>query len=49
MVTTVNSRAAIQARIAEWQRHYRDSNYGPVDFLGTAKSRAYGVRWFRPA
>jgi len=49
MITFVNSRAAIQARIAEWQRQYRDSNYGPVDFLGTAKSPADRARWFRPA
>jgi len=49
MLTIVNSRAAIQARIAEWQRQYRDSDYGPVDFLGTARSRTDRVRWLRPA
>lgn len=29
MTTTINSRVAIQARIAEWQRFYRISDYGP--------------------
>jgi hypothetical protein len=49
MITNVNSRAVIQARIAEWQRQYRNSDYGPVDFLGWPKSRADRVRWLRAA
>ena len=49
MTTTINRRAAIQARIAEWQRQYRDSDYGLADFLfGSPISRADRVRWFRP-
>ncbi len=49
-MTTVNSRAAIQARVAERQRQYRDSDYGPVDFLfGGAVSRAENLRSFRRA
>jgi hypothetical protein len=48
MITTIKGWAAIQARIAEWQRQNRDSDYGPVNFLGTAKSRADRMRWFRP-
>ncbi len=48
MNTTINGRAAIQARIAEWQRQYRD--YGPTDFLyGLRKAQAGQVRWFRQA
>jgi hypothetical protein len=47
---TVNSRAAIQARIAEWQRQYRNTDYGPASFLfGAPKSRADLVKWFRAA
>jgi hypothetical protein len=50
MTTVINSRAAIQARIAEWQRQYRNSDYGPADFLfGSPISRADRARWFRPA
>ncbi|MEJ2377617.1 MAG: hypothetical protein P8Y71_20235 [Pseudolabrys sp.] len=41
MNTTVNSWVAIQARIAEWQRQYRNTDYRPTDFLfGDAKMRA---------
>jgi hypothetical protein len=48
--TTIESRVAIQARIAEWQRQYRNSDYGPADFLfGDTKSRADHARWFRAA
>jgi hypothetical protein len=32
MTNNINSRAAIQARIAEWQRHYHISEYQPADF-----------------
>ncbi len=50
MTNTITSRVAIQARIAEWQRHYRDSGYGPADILsGTPKSRAHHLTWFRHA
>jgi hypothetical protein len=49
MTTTINSRVAIQARIAEWQRHYRNTD-GPSDFiLGSPQSRGDRVRWFRAA
>ncbi len=45
MTNTVNSRAAIQARIAERQRQYRTSEYSQVDFLfGGAISRADEVK-----
>jgi hypothetical protein len=48
MTTTINSRVAIQARIAEWQRRYRNSDYGPSDLIfGTPHSPANRVRWFR--
>jgi hypothetical protein len=50
MTTPVTSRVAIQARIAEWQRQYRNSDYGPADFLfGGAKSRADHLRSFQDA
>jgi hypothetical protein len=50
MTTTINSRVAIQARIAEWQRHYRNTDYGPSNFIfGSPQSRADRVRWFRAA
>ncbi len=46
MTTPINSRAAIQARIAEWQRHYRNSDTGPVGVLYfTTKSPVDRVRW----
>jgi hypothetical protein len=49
MTNSVNSRVAIQARIAEWQwqhRHHRNSDYQAADFLfGNAKAR--WVSWFR--
>jgi len=48
MTTAIKSRVAIQAGIAEWQRQYRNSDYGPADFLfGSPKSRADRVRWLR--
>jgi hypothetical protein len=48
MTNNINSRAAIQARIAEWQRHYHISEYQPADYLfGIAKAR--WVSWFRMA
>jgi hypothetical protein len=48
MKTDIKSRAAIRARIAECQRQYRDSDYGPADFLfGSPVSRADRIRWFR--
>jgi len=31
--TTITSRVAIQARIAEWQCRYRNSDYGLADFF----------------
>jgi hypothetical protein len=41
----INSRAAIRARIAEWQRQYRNNDYGPADFLsGCIATRADRVR-----
>ena len=41
MNNTITRRVAIQARIAEWQRQYRNSNFRPTDFLfGEAKIRA---------
>ncbi|MEJ2378032.1 MAG: hypothetical protein P8Y71_22505 [Pseudolabrys sp.] len=50
MITTIRSRVAIQARIAEWQRPYRNSDYGLADFLfGGSQARADRVRWFRAA
>jgi hypothetical protein len=49
MTSTVTSRVAIQARIAEWQRQYRNSDYRPTDFLlGSGRTRAARERWFRP-
>ena len=48
MNTTINGRAAIQARIAEWQRQYRD--YGPSDILfSLPKAQAGQIRWLRQA
>jgi hypothetical protein len=50
MTNTIHSRVAIQARIAEWQRHYRGSDYGPsVSIFGSPQSPADRVRWFRAA
>jgi hypothetical protein len=46
MTDSINSRAAIQARIAEWQHQTRDSTYQSTDFLfGIAKTR--WISWFR--
>jgi hypothetical protein len=48
MTTVIMSRVAIQARIAQWQRQYRNSDYGPVDVLfGRARSAAEHVIWYR--
>jgi hypothetical protein len=50
MNSPVHSQVAIQARIAEWQRHYRNSDHGSVDFLfGGSNSRADHLKWFRHA
>jgi hypothetical protein len=50
MTTVVNSRVAIQARIAEWQHQYRNSDYSPADFLfGSRISRTVHLTWFRQA
>jgi hypothetical protein len=50
MTNTITSRVSIQARIAEWQRHYRNSDHGPADFLfGGSNSRADHLKWFRHA
>jgi hypothetical protein len=46
MTNTITSRVAIQARIAEWQRQYRNSDHGAADFLfGGSNS----LKWFRHA
>jgi hypothetical protein len=48
MTYSINSRAAIQARIAEWQRqrHYHDSEHQQPDYLfGIAKAR--WLSWLR--
>ena len=43
MTTVINSR---QARIAEWQRQYRGTEYGPADLLFvSSKSQADRVKW----
>jgi hypothetical protein len=48
MSATITSRVAIQARITEWQRQYRSSDYGPTDFLfGNPGATPERVRWFR--
>jgi hypothetical protein len=50
MTMVINGRAAIRARIAEWQRQYRNKDYGPADLLsGCPKIRADRVRWFQIA
>jgi len=49
MTTPITSRVAIQARIAEWQRHW-NSDYGPsVCIFGSPQSPADRLRWFRVA
>jgi hypothetical protein len=46
MTDNINSRAAIQARIAEWQHQARDSTSQSTDFLfGITKAR--WISWFR--
>jgi hypothetical protein len=46
MTDNINSRAAIQARIAEWQHQTRDSTSQSTDSLfGIAKAR--WASWFR--
>jgi hypothetical protein len=48
--STINSRVAIQARIAEWHRHHRNSDYGPIELVfGSPQSPADRVRWLRAA
>jgi hypothetical protein len=52
MTITINSRVVIQARIAEWQRHYRNRDQGRPNFLfggSNSSSRAVRLRWFRDA
>jgi hypothetical protein len=50
MTNTITSRVAIQARIAEWQRQYRNSDHGSADFLfGGSNSRTGHLKWFRHA
>jgi hypothetical protein len=50
MTATVNSRAAIQARIAEWQRQARNNDRTQTDLLfAQAGARSAQVRWFRQA
>ena len=50
MTATINSRVAIQARIAEWQRQYRNSDCGPADLIfGSPKSRPPHPTWFSHA
>ena len=49
-MNTINSRVVIQARIVEWWRQYRSSDFGLADFLfGSPKPRADRVKWFRTA
>jgi hypothetical protein len=46
MTTVIKSRVAIQARIAQWQRQYRNSDYGPADVhfgRGKISSGTYDV------
>ena len=50
MTTVIDSRAVIQARIAERQRQFRKTDYGPVDFLfGSPISRADRAKWYQAA
>jgi hypothetical protein len=50
MNITINSRVVIQARIAEWQRQYRNSDYGlSVSIFGSPQSGPDRVRWLRAA
>jgi hypothetical protein len=50
MTTAITSRVAIQARIVEWQRTFRNSDHGSSDFIpGSPRSRADWMRWFRAA
>ena len=50
MTTNLNSRVAIQARIAEWQRQHHTSDDGSKHFVvWNAKAHEERVRWFRPA
>jgi hypothetical protein len=46
MTDNINSRAAIQARIAEWQHQTRDSTYQSTDFLFSI-AKARWASWFR--
>ena len=47
MITTIHSRVAIQARIAEWHRQHRTSDYRPTEFLFGGSQSANG--WCRLA
>jgi hypothetical protein len=48
MSANIISRVAIQARIAEWQRQYRTSDYGLTDFLFfSTRTATVRVRWLR--
>ena len=50
MITRISSRVAIQARIAEWQRQYRNSDYGSTtSYLRNPAPEAERVRWLRAA
>jgi hypothetical protein len=50
MITTIPSGVAIQARIAEWQRQYRSSDFGPVPpFFRDPTPQIERVRWLRAA
>jgi hypothetical protein len=50
MITRISSRVAIQARIAESQREYRDSDYrSTTHFLRSPGPEAERVRWLRAA
>ncbi len=50
MITTIHSRVAIQARITEWHRQHRTSDYRPTEFLfGGSQSRTDRVGWLRAA
>ena len=50
MNMTVHSRVAIQARIAEWQHQFRNSNDGSAQsFFRSPVPDAERVRWLRAA
>jgi hypothetical protein len=50
MTTNLNSRVAIQARIAEWQRQHHTSDDGSNHFVvWNAKAHEERVRWLQRA